>query len=108
RTQLRSGLLKHTDGVMDIVRCPADKVPIDYSSTAGYIDGFRRTYAMPRHNMGLISIGGRGATANDWPPNANNATGIGLNWNYDDANTSQRWNLDEDPGWISSADPDPS
>jgi prepilin-type N-terminal cleavage/methylation domain-containing protein/prepilin-type processing-associated H-X9-DG protein len=109
RAQLRSGSLKKTDGIMDIIRCPNDKVPIDNSGTPGYIDSFRRTYAMPRHNMGRISIGGRGATANDWPPSANNATGIGLNWSEEDANTGQSppWNL-EDPAWFSSADPDPS
>jgi prepilin-type N-terminal cleavage/methylation domain-containing protein/prepilin-type processing-associated H-X9-DG protein len=105
KAQLRSGDLKWTDGVMDIIRCPADKVPIDNSSTASYTNGFRRTYAMPRHNMGVVSIGGRGAASTDWPPNANNVTGIGLNWNHDNT-TANNWNY-ADAAWDTSADPDP-
>ena len=60
-----------------VLRCPADKVELaDYA-----VARWRRSYGMPRHNMGVFIIGGVAATANDWPPSAANVTGIGLNWN---------------------------
>ncbi len=58
-------------------RCPADKIV----STAVPL-GYRRSYSMPKHNMGAITIGGVAPTANDWPPNSGNATGIGLKWGW--------------------------
>jgi prepilin-type N-terminal cleavage/methylation domain-containing protein/prepilin-type processing-associated H-X9-DG protein len=106
RAQLRSGSLRSADGVMAILKCPSDKVPIDYSGTAGYSNSFRRSYAMPRHNMGVLSIGGIAANAaRDWPPGSGNLCGIGLNWNNDN-NTRTFWDP-RDARWSVSADPDP-
>lgn len=104
RAQLRSGLLRATNGVLAVLQCPSDKVPINASGTPGYAAGFRRSYAMPRHNMGVLTIGGRAPGPGDWPPSSANRTGIGLNWNRDNA-TSAAWNPAD--RWDSSRDPDP-
>ncbi len=62
---------------LPVLQCPADKVELaTYASNR-----WKRSYGMPRHNMGVFTIGGVVATANDWPPSSANATGIGLNWN---------------------------
>ena len=60
------------------MRCPADKQEFISTTTSGP----RRSYAMPTHNMGAITIGTIAPTANDWPPNSNNATGVGLFWGW--------------------------
>jgi prepilin-type N-terminal cleavage/methylation domain-containing protein/prepilin-type processing-associated H-X9-DG protein len=104
RAQLRSSLLRANDGVMRVIQCPADRIKINYSGTAGYSNGFRRSFAMPRHNMGILTIGSRPPGPADWPPGSENRTGIGLNWNFDNT-TSGAWNkLDR---WSASSDPDP-
>ena len=69
-----------------VLRCPADKVP-----NTSFANAYRRSYAMPQHNMGQLTIGSNPApTAADWPPNPVNATGIGLSWDYADA-TANAW-----------------
>ncbi len=60
--------------------CPSDKLPLE-----GFPQGFRRSYAMPEHNMGQLTIGPQAPSAADWPPNPVNRTGIGLRWDWQDA-----------------------
>jgi prepilin-type N-terminal cleavage/methylation domain-containing protein/prepilin-type processing-associated H-X9-DG protein len=88
-----------------ILKCPADKVKLDTVSGPGFANnnGSKRTYSMPRHNMGGLNIGGA-AVATDWPPGAANATGLGLSWVATSAPTMARWDA-QDP--VSGA-PDPS
>lgn len=74
------------NGVIPVLICPSDKIPISSYATSGQ----RRTYAMPRHNMGSFQIGGRNPSANDWPPNPANKTGIGLQWN-NLSSTAPKW-----------------
>ena len=62
---------------LNVLRCPSDKLALaDYAAAR-----WQRSYGMPRHNMGTVSIGGAGPLAGDWSPGPGNATGIGLNWN---------------------------
>jgi prepilin-type processing-associated H-X9-DG protein/prepilin-type N-terminal cleavage/methylation domain-containing protein len=104
RAQLRSSLLRANDGIMRVLQCPSDRIKINYSGTPGYSNGFRRSYAMPRHNMGVLTIGSRAPTKADWPPSSENQTGIGLNWNRDNT-TAAAWNSQD--RWDASKDPDP-
>ena len=53
-------------GQSQLLRCPADTIPTQEAQGASP----RRTYAMARHNM----------DKRNWPPDANNATGVGLWW----------------------------
>jgi len=76
-----------TNGV-PVIRCPADKVALK----ATYVGYSKRTYAMPRHNMGSFTIN-VAPPANSWPPGVANQTGLGLNW-YDSAGSMP-------PGWNS-------
>jgi prepilin-type N-terminal cleavage/methylation domain-containing protein/prepilin-type processing-associated H-X9-DG protein len=95
--QLNATSVNRTNG-MKLLLCAADRVP---NTTAvnlvnnNYL-AQRRTYAMPRHNMGVITIN-VAPTSADWPPGSGNQTGIGLNWNIADATGSA-------PAW-NSADP---
>jgi len=90
---------------LPVVLCPADKIPT-YTATwnqdAAGNEVQRRSYAIPRHNMGNVPVGsnfepGAGyslsgvSRAEDWPPSSVNRTGIGLNWS-DGANTYYGWN----------------
>lgn len=69
-----------------VLLCPSDKIEIaSYAS-----NGQRRTYAMPRHNMGSFQIGGINPRGSDWPPNPANLTGIGLQWN-NLSSTAPKW-----------------
>jgi len=78
---------------IQVLICPADKVEI-----ASYaVSGQRRSYAMPRHNMGSFQIGGRNPAASDWPPNPANFTGIGLQWN-NLSSTAPNWNTRDSIG----------
>jgi prepilin-type N-terminal cleavage/methylation domain-containing protein/prepilin-type processing-associated H-X9-DG protein len=70
-----------------VLLCPSDKYPVYNSSWTVPPTVHRRTYSMPRHNMGgtgsQYTIGGRAANpATDWPPSSVNRTGIGLYWNF--------------------------
>jgi len=74
---------------MKLIVCPADKVANAVAGNAANNNNLahRRTYSMPRHNMGMIGIGNRtmAQAAADWPPAPGNITGLGLNWNFADA-----------------------
>ncbi|MBI3191957.1 MAG: prepilin-type N-terminal cleavage/methylation domain-containing protein, partial [Pedosphaera parvula] len=73
-----------------VIRCPADKVALK----ATYVGYSKRTYAMPRHNMGSFAIGPVAAKTTDWPPGSANSTGLGLNW-YSTGSQPAGWNADE-------------
>jgi prepilin-type N-terminal cleavage/methylation domain-containing protein/prepilin-type processing-associated H-X9-DG protein len=65
-----------------LFQCPSDKVAI---TNAG-INSIRRSYGMPRHNMGAFAIpAADSADPGDWPPSTQNKTGIGLNWDMRNA-----------------------
>ncbi|MBM3875297.1 MAG: type II secretion system protein [Verrucomicrobia bacterium] len=72
---------------MRIIKCPSDKVEnqANVNNVNSNYLALRRSYVMPRHNMGQITIGGRAPQAVDWPPAPGNQTGIGLNWNFGNA-----------------------
>jgi prepilin-type N-terminal cleavage/methylation domain-containing protein/prepilin-type processing-associated H-X9-DG protein len=63
-----------------MLACPSDKVPRAANWVA--LGGKVRTYAMPMHNMRLLTINGVQAPniAADWPPSAINTCGIGIYW----------------------------
>lgn len=69
-----------------VLVCPTDKVPI----VAYAASGSRRSYGMPRHNMGSFALTNAPA-ATDWPPSSANRTGVGLQWN-NLSSTAPRWN----------------
>jgi prepilin-type N-terminal cleavage/methylation domain-containing protein/prepilin-type processing-associated H-X9-DG protein len=80
-----------------VVLDPADKIP-SYQATwnynaAGIPNVQRRSYAMPRHNMGNYVNGSLAADpTRDWPPSPANRTGIGLNWNMTSTTDNKQWN----------------
>jgi prepilin-type N-terminal cleavage/methylation domain-containing protein/prepilin-type processing-associated H-X9-DG protein len=82
-----------------VLICPSDKYPVFNSGWTVPPTVHRRTYSMPRHNMGgsgaQYTIGGRAPTAADWPPSSNNRTGIGLYWDF-------TANPPRNAGWVSS------
>ena len=71
---------------IQVLICPSDKIEIVSYAAAGQ----RRTYAMPRHNMGSFQIGGVNPRTSDWPPNPANFTGIGVQWN-NLSSTAPKW-----------------
>jgi prepilin-type N-terminal cleavage/methylation domain-containing protein/prepilin-type processing-associated H-X9-DG protein len=71
-----------------LLRCPGDKIPLDVTFNSG--QGIKRSYSMPRHNMGTISFS-RAPAAADWPPGSENRTAIGLNWTSSGTSTMGRW-----------------
>jgi prepilin-type N-terminal cleavage/methylation domain-containing protein/prepilin-type processing-associated H-X9-DG protein len=91
--------------ILKPVLCPSDKIPTYTAtwnqSTAGEVQ--RRSYSMPRANMGIVpaggtyeagpgyTIGGVAPKVGDWPPNPASRTGIGLNWS-DTAPNYTGWN----------------
>lgn len=77
--------------------CPMDKVPMKYSSDMPRTE-FRRSYSMPEHNMGRNTVGGRKATAADWPPCPVNQTGLGLALDGRTGQPDTRWNPDDEHG----------
>jgi prepilin-type processing-associated H-X9-DG protein len=78
---------------------PADKIAMNTANNPG--NNVRRSYAIPRHNMGIATFSGVTPAASDWPPNPANHTGVGLSWNVDGSTgtpQSQNWNtLDSSP-----------
>jgi prepilin-type N-terminal cleavage/methylation domain-containing protein/prepilin-type processing-associated H-X9-DG protein len=102
---------------LPVVLCPADRIPT-YTATwnqdAAGNEVQRRSYSMPRHNMGIVTdpayVTGNGYTLSgtarveDWPPNPANRCGIGLNWS-DGANTFYGWNNLDIRNGNSSLDP---
>ncbi len=111
---------------LPVVLCPADKVPDALNAwninAAGQAVQ-RRTYAVPRHDMGPVPTGtafvsGAGYAsagpvhANDWPPSSVNQTGVGLNWSDTPSGASQNnfgWNTNDKVtgAYNASTDPDP-
>jgi prepilin-type N-terminal cleavage/methylation domain-containing protein/prepilin-type processing-associated H-X9-DG protein len=93
--QMRGNFLTYnTSGVrFELLKCPSDNVRLDEVAGPGFagFNGSRRTYSMPRHNMGGLTIGVP-AVGTDWPPGSENATGIGLNWLITSGPTMTRWN----------------
>ena len=89
--------INRTNGLR-IILCPADKVPNAVVGTAANpLDlAQRRTYAMPEHNMGQLTIGGRAPATGDWPPGSGNRTGIGLSYDFADARINV-WSGDSTP-----------
>jgi prepilin-type N-terminal cleavage/methylation domain-containing protein/prepilin-type processing-associated H-X9-DG protein len=62
--------------------CPADRVPMNPGNNPS--NNVRRSYSIPRHNMGTFTFAGVTPVAKrDWPPSPSNKTGVGLNWNVD-------------------------
>jgi prepilin-type N-terminal cleavage/methylation domain-containing protein/prepilin-type processing-associated H-X9-DG protein len=58
--------------------------------------GQRRTYAMVRHNMGILTGNNMAPTAGDWPPGAQNKTGIGVHYDFNN-DSIKRWSGPADP-----------
>ncbi len=88
--------------VPKLLQCPSDTVPnVGWAPSAG-----RRSYAMPRHNMGMLNLGRAPVMATDWPPNPLNTTGVGLNWAIGSTMVSPQWNSLDDPTTL-NAGPDP-
>jgi prepilin-type N-terminal cleavage/methylation domain-containing protein/prepilin-type processing-associated H-X9-DG protein len=76
-----------------LLKCPADKLA---NEDTRFITG-RRSYAMPRHTMGLSQAISFSSTSY-WPPAPSNRTGVGLRWHIDsDGKDAQAWS-DETPG----------
>jgi prepilin-type N-terminal cleavage/methylation domain-containing protein/prepilin-type processing-associated H-X9-DG protein len=87
--QARMPFINATSGLsFKLLRCPGDKIPLDTTFNGG--QGIKRSYSMPRHNMGTLSFG-RAPAAADWPPGSENRTAIGLNWTSSGASTMARW-----------------
>jgi len=84
-------------GSFKLLSCPEDTLPV--ASTDGLPrNEYRRSYAMPEHNLGLNTVAGREATAADWPPCPVNRTGIGLRLDGRPGYATGRWNHDDEPG----------
>ncbi|HSH93142.1 MAG TPA: type II secretion system protein, partial [Roseimicrobium sp.] len=98
-------------GKLPAVLCPSDSKMLAYD--AGWnIDALgqrvqRRTYQIPRHNMGPDARGAQYTSgvgynlgwtprAVDWPPSSINETGVGLNWS-DSAAASVGWDTNDLP-----------
>lgn len=81
-----------------VLICPSDKVPLQATYT-GYA---KRSYAMPQHNMGITTIGGRAPKSSDWPPSPANGTGAGLNW-YINPTAPASWNTADSAAGVGTA-----
>lgn len=68
--------------------CPADTAPLP----VGRENWAKRSYSMPRHNMGVTTIGGVTPKVADWPPNPANKTGVGIVWDKPNSITNG-WNF---------------
>jgi prepilin-type N-terminal cleavage/methylation domain-containing protein/prepilin-type processing-associated H-X9-DG protein len=79
--QLWGTSINRTNG-MKVLLCASDKIP--NGTTGANLLALRRTYAMPRHNMGQVPIGNQTAASirKDWPPSSGSQTGIGVRWDY--------------------------
>jgi prepilin-type N-terminal cleavage/methylation domain-containing protein/prepilin-type processing-associated H-X9-DG protein len=89
-----------------ILLCPSDKFAVYESAWTVPPTVARRSYAMPRHNMGSVSIGGRAAVAaTDWPPGSQNKTGIGLFWDSSITSPAPGWNSEDPAAGNTSAQP---
>ena len=79
------GLADQTPQVHKWALCPADKVQawdvVVNGPTSATWKGVRRSYSMPQHNGGNLTVGFNNGTlqaGDSWPPNPNMHTGIGL------------------------------
>ena len=104
---------------LPVVLCPADKIPT-YTATwnqdAAGNEVQRRSYSIPRHNMGIVPASATGyvtgngyalsgvSRAEDWPPSPANRCGMGLNWS-DGAGSFIGWNNADIRAGDSSLDP---
>jgi prepilin-type processing-associated H-X9-DG protein len=93
---------RNRDGASDggsfkLLTCPQDTLPLRFNDNMPR-EEYRRSYAMPEHNLGLNTVAGREATAADWPPCPVNRTGIGIRLDGRPGYASGRWNHDDEPG----------
>jgi len=86
-----------TGGSFKLLTCPEDTLPLKFDRDMPR-EEYRRSYAMPEHNMGLNVVAGHEATAADWPPCPVNRTGIGMRLDGRPGFTTARWNNDDEPG----------
>lgn len=84
-------------GSLNLLECPLDKLSA-VTDEGMPTSTHRRSYSMPEHNMGSLTISGREATAADWPPCPVNQTGIGLRLDGRQNHVSEKWNPDDEPG----------
>jgi prepilin-type processing-associated H-X9-DG protein len=107
--QLRANFLQIGRDMWPLMKCPADKVELDQGTPPGslWVNGTKRTYSMPFHNMGSFTIGGQVATAADWPPGPANRTGVGLHWTTSSSAIPPRWNTADPISGVSGTSPDP-
>jgi prepilin-type N-terminal cleavage/methylation domain-containing protein len=63
---------------LKMLNCPANKIQVYPNATQTTQQRARRAYNPVKHNRGYETIGGRAATADDWPPSPKNQTGPGL------------------------------
>ena len=88
--------------VQNLLHCPANKINVYPNATQTAQQRARRTYNPPKHNRGYERIGGRnanGAIGGDWPPNANNQTGVGLALNGRGGNDLSRPGPSSNTAW---------
>jgi len=84
-------------GSFKLLSCPEDSLPLSFANNMPR-DEYRRSYAMPEHNMGVMTLAGQEPTAADWPPCPVNRTGLGLRLDGRPNSLSARWNRDDEPG----------
>jgi len=87
----------YNSGSFKLLTCPQDTIPVKLTDGMPRKE-FRRSYAMPEHNLGYLTVAGRAATAADWPPCPVNQTGLGLRLEGRPGYDSLRWNPDDEPG----------
>ncbi len=80
-----------------LLLCPQDILPVKSIDDLQRKES-RRSYALPEHNLGLLKLADRAATAADWPPCPVNLTGIGIRLDGRPSALSPRWNMDDEPG----------
>ncbi|MGV3755178.1 MAG: type II secretion system protein [Verrucomicrobiota bacterium] len=84
-------------GSFKLLLCPQDILPVKSTDDLHRKES-RRSYALPEHNLGLLKLADRPATAADWPPCPVNQTGIGIRLDGRPSALSPRWNSDDEPG----------
>jgi prepilin-type N-terminal cleavage/methylation domain-containing protein/prepilin-type processing-associated H-X9-DG protein len=96
--KLQPSINSDTNDPLKGILCPGDRVESAVPGNGVNLNNLarRRTYAMPQHNMGQLTIGGRAPGATDWPPSADNQTGIGINYDFADARINA-WVGDSSP-----------